>query len=71
MAALAAIISILSQALTVVPAGVALYQKFQAQLAQAQAWQQSGHIPTDSDWAALDNQVATDLAAVNAATRQS
>ncbi len=71
MAALAALISILTQALTVIPAGTALYQKFMAQKAQAQAWAASNHVPTDEDWAALDQQVATDLAAVQAATRQS
>lgn len=70
MSALLVILNILNEALTVVPAGTALYQKFQKQQAQAQSWAASGYVPTESDWAALDQQVADDLNAVNKATRQ-
>jgi hypothetical protein len=71
MTALATIISILSQALTVVPAGTALYEKFMKQRTQAQSWAANNYTPTDQDWAALDQTVADDMTTVNTLTRQS
>jgi len=57
MAALATLISILTQALTIVPAGTALFNQFTLQKAQADEWAASGHVPTDAEWAELDARV--------------
>ena len=71
MAALGVIINLLTQLLSMVPAGTALYSKYEAQRAQAQAWASQNYKPTDSDWAALDATVAVDEAKIDALTRQS
>lgn len=60
------VLSLLSQLLSLVPAGTALYDKLTAQQSQAQAWAASNYVPTDADWAALNAEIASDSAAIDA-----
>jgi hypothetical protein len=69
MGSVAVILSILTQALAVIPEGTALYQQFTAQKAQAQQWAASNYVPTDADWAALDAKTASDEAAIDAGAK--
>jgi hypothetical protein len=57
MGALTIITSLLTQLLSLVPAGTALYNQYAAQKAQAEQWAADGHVPTDAEWDALDAQV--------------
>lgn len=63
---IAYVISLLSQLLTLVPEGTALYQKYQAQKTQAESWAASNYTPTDADWSALNAQVKSDESAIDA-----
>ena len=69
MAALLTLLKFLTAALAVLPAGTDLYNKFKAQQAQAQAWADEGHVPTDAEWQALDAQVAAKEAKIDGLTR--
>jgi hypothetical protein len=64
------IISLLSQLLSLVPQGTALYQKYEAQKQQAEQWQATGYTPTDADWAAMNAQITSDEAAIDAAANR-
>jgi hypothetical protein len=63
---IAYILSLLSQLLSLVPAGTALYDKLTAQKTQAEQWAASNYVPTDADWSALNAQIAADSAAIDA-----
>jgi hypothetical protein len=69
MKALAVILSILNSALTVLPEGTDLYNKFKAQRDQAQQWRDSNHKPTADEWAQLDALVASKEDQVDQLTR--
>lgn len=63
---IAYILNLLSQLLSLVPAGTALYDKFTAQRTQAEQWAATNYVPTDADWSALNDQIAADSAAIDA-----
>lgn len=67
MGSIAVIINLLSQLLTLVPVGTALFDKYTAAKAQAEQWAAEGHVPTDAEWDALDARVKADEAAIDAA----
>lgn len=69
MTALLTILNILNGALAVLPAGTDLYNKFKAQQAQAQAWADAGHVPTDDEWKQLDSTVADKESTIDSLTR--
>lgn len=67
MPAITVIISLLSQLLSLVPAGTALYDRYVTQKAQLEQWAADGHVPTDAEWTALDASVKEHEAQIDAA----
>jgi len=70
MNALTAFISILNEALQLVPIGSQLYNSWLAKKTQAEQWAASNYTPTDADWAALDASVKAKEVAVDQAAAQ-
>jgi hypothetical protein len=61
------LISLINAALTAIPVGTALYDKFVAHRTQAEQWAASGYIPSDVEWQALNAEIAADEAAIDKA----
>jgi len=69
MAALIKLIALLTEALTLVPSGTALWNTIQANRDQAQKWADTGYVPTNADWDALNATTKADEAAIDAAAQ--